>query len=107
MKTSRTNVSPFDNPVFPAAPHQQDRLSPQGLSDFLWPRRVLQARRPQFRHPWRQVTPLPPRHADLSFLTGNDLNKLRVEPQEPNEGEYKSAHYNLTEVRKRYDEMKK
>jgi hypothetical protein len=40
-------------------------------------------------------------------LTGNDLNKLRVEPLEANEGEYNSAHHNLTEVRKHYDEMKK
>jgi hypothetical protein len=30
-----------------------------------------------------------------------------VEPHEAKEGEYNSAHHNLTEVRKKYDEMKK
>lgn len=40
-------------------------------------------------------------------MTGTNLNKLRIEPIEPNEGQYTSAHNNLTEVRVRYDEMKK
>lgn len=35
------------------------------------------------------------------------MNKLRVEPIEANEGQYNSAHDNLTEVRLRCDEMKK
>lgn len=40
-------------------------------------------------------------------MTGTNLNKLRVEPLELNEGQYTSAHNNLTEVRVRYDEIKK
>jgi hypothetical protein len=40
-------------------------------------------------------------------MTGTNLNKLRIEPIESNEGQYTSAHNNLTEVRVRYDEMKK
>lgn len=40
-------------------------------------------------------------------MTGTNLNKLRVEPIEPNEGQYNSAHDNLTEVRFKYDELKK
>lgn len=107
MKTSRTNVNQTHNLVLPAAPHQQNGLTAKSLPNLLWPRRVLQAGRTQLRHPRRQVTVHPCRHADLSFLTGNDLHKLRVEPLESNEGEYHSAHHNLTEVRKRYDEMKK
>ena len=107
MKTSRTNVNQTHSLVLPAAPHQQNGLTTKSLPNLLWPWRVLQASRPQLRHPRRQVTVHPCRHADLSFLTGNDLHKLRVEPLESNEGEYHSAHHNLTEVRKRYDEMKK
>lgn len=40
-------------------------------------------------------------------MTGTNLNKLRVEPLETNDGQYNSAHDNLTEVRSRYDEIKK
>jgi hypothetical protein len=40
-------------------------------------------------------------------MTGTNLNKLRVEPLEPNEGQYNSAHDNLTEVRVKYDEIRK
>ena len=40
-------------------------------------------------------------------MTGTNLHKLRVEPLESNEGQYTSAHNSLTEVRVRYDEMKK
>lgn len=40
-------------------------------------------------------------------MTGTNLNKLRVEPLETNDGQYYSAHDNLTEVRARYDEIKK
>lgn len=40
-------------------------------------------------------------------MTGTNLNKLRIEPIESTEGQYTSAHNNLTEVRVRYDEMKK
>lgn len=40
-------------------------------------------------------------------MTGTNLNKLRVEPLENNDGQYHSAHDNLTEVRARYDEIKK
>lgn len=40
-------------------------------------------------------------------MTGTNLNKLRVEPIEPNEGQYLSAHDNLTEVRLRYDDIRK
>ncbi len=36
-------------------------------------------------------------------MTGTNLQKLRVEPLELNEGHYTSAHDNLTEVRTRYD----
>ena len=40
-------------------------------------------------------------------MTGTNLNKLRVEPLESNEGFINSAHDNLTEVRKKYDQIKK
>ena len=40
-------------------------------------------------------------------MTGTNLHKLRVEPIEANEGQYNSAHDNLTETRVRYDEIKK
>ena len=45
--------------------------------------------------------------ADLSLMTGNDLNKLRIEPLQSRNGEEGSAHCNLMGVRLRYDEMKK
>ena len=41
------------------------------------------------------------------MMTGRDLNKLRVEPIQPKDGEELSAHCNLKEVRLRYDELKK
>jgi len=47
------------------------------------------------------------RLADLSMVTGRDLNKLRVEPLQPKNGEALSAHCSLMDVRERYDEMKK
>lgn len=47
------------------------------------------------------------KYNDLTFVTGHDLNKLRKEPLDDEDGFYEAAHLNLTEVRKRYDEMKK
>ena len=40
-------------------------------------------------------------------MTGHDLNKLRKEPLDSEDGFYEAAHMNLTEVRKRYDDIKK
>jgi hypothetical protein len=36
-----------------------------------------------------------------------DLNKLRKEPIQSEDSYYESAHTNLTEVRKKYDDVKK
>lgn len=37
------------------------------------------------------------------MITGDDLNKLRVEPLQPKEGQEIAAHCSLMDVRVRYD----
>ena len=47
------------------------------------------------------------KYNDLSFLTGRELNKLRKEPEPEENAEYQSAHANMTDIRKKYDNAQK
>lgn len=43
------------------------------------------------------------RYNDLSFITGNNLNKLRKEEGESENLEYVSSHESLANIRRKHD----
>ena len=110
MKTNRSNVIIIMNYiVIPSSSNNENKLVAENpWQSTLHRRWHIQTLGNPLNKQRREVYQILYRYNDLSFITGRDhLNKLRKEPLVEADLAVGSAHNNLMDMRKKYDDMKK